>query len=78
MLRRERAPGATLEGANHRRNQVRARVAAGQDHELRYEAGNTRPSKAEVKSAVKSAGNSRKKVEAKLVKTVHELFRCSP
>ena len=50
------------------RNQDRARVAAGQDHELRYEADKTGSSKAEVKSAVKSAGNSRKKVEAKLVK----------
>ena len=38
------------------RNQDRARVAAGQDHEVRYEAGKTGSSKAEVKSAVKSCG----------------------
>jgi hypothetical protein len=50
------------------RNQDRARVAAGQDHEVRYEAGKTGSTKAEVKSAVKSAGNSRKKVENKLGK----------
>ena len=50
------------------RNQDRARVAAGQDHELRYEAGKTGSSKADVKSAVKSVGNSRKKVEDSLGK----------
>jgi hypothetical protein len=50
------------------RNQDRARVAAGQDHEVRYEAGKTGSTKAEVKSAVKSAGSSRKKVENKLGK----------
>jgi hypothetical protein len=50
------------------RNQDRARVAGGQDHEVRYEAGKTSSSKAEVKSAVKSVGNSRKKVENKLDK----------
>jgi hypothetical protein len=46
--------------------QDRARVAGGQDHEVKYEAGKTGASKAEVKGAVKSEGNSRKKVEAKL------------
>lgn len=48
------------------RNQDRARVAAGQDHEVRYESGKRGASKSEVKSAVKSVGNSRKKVENKL------------
>jgi len=49
------------------RNQDRARVAGGQDHEVKYEAGKTGASKDEVKSAVKSVGNSRKKVEEKLM-----------
>ena len=48
------------------RNQDRAKVAGGQDHEVKYEAGKTGASKAEVKAAVKSAGNSRKDVEQKL------------
>jgi hypothetical protein len=43
-------------------------VAGGQDHEVKYEAAKTGSSKAEVKSAVKSVGNSRKKVEDKLDK----------
>jgi hypothetical protein len=46
--------------------QDRARVAGGQDHEVQYEAGKTGASKAEVKEAVKSAGNSRSAVEQKL------------
>ena len=50
------------------RSQDRAKVAGGQDHEVKYEAGKTGASKAEVKSAVKSVGNSRKKVEEKLRK----------
>ncbi len=48
------------------RNQDRAKVAGGQDHEVRYEAGKTGTSKDEVKQAVKSAGNSRRAVEKKL------------
>ncbi|RWL15112.1 MAG: DUF3606 domain-containing protein [Mesorhizobium sp.] len=50
------------------RSQDRAKVAGGQDHEVKYEAGKTGASKADVKSAVKSVGNSRKKVEDKLSK----------
>jgi hypothetical protein len=50
------------------RAQDRAKVAGGQDHEVKYEAKKTGASKAEVKDAVKSAGNSRKKVEEKLSK----------
>jgi hypothetical protein len=46
--------------------QDRARVAGGQDHEVRYEADKTGASKGEVKDAVKSEGNSRKAVEKKL------------
>lgn len=50
------------------RNQDRARVAAGQDHEIKYEAKKENVSKAEVKKAVKKVGNSRAKVEATLNK----------
>ena len=50
------------------RAQDRARVAGAQHHEVRYEAKKTGKSKAAVKEAVKSAGNSRKKVEQKLGK----------
>jgi len=50
------------------RAQDRSKVAGGQDHEVRYEAGKTGASKSEVKSAVKSAGNSRRKVEEELRK----------
>jgi len=50
------------------RAQDRAKVAGGQDHEVRYESNKTGASKDQVKAAVKSAGNSRAKVEAKLGK----------
>lgn len=50
------------------RNQDRARVAAGQDHEVAYEAKKEGVSKAKVKETVKEAGNSRAKVEDKLNK----------
>lgn len=48
------------------RAQDRAKVAAGQDHEVRYEAKKEGVSKAEVKKAVEERGNSRKKVEEQL------------
>ncbi|MFP5076389.1 DUF3606 domain-containing protein [Rhizobium sp. YIM 134829] len=48
------------------RNQDRAQVAAGQDHELRYEAEKEGVSKDIVAKTVKSVGNSRKAVEDKL------------
>ncbi|WP_425376343.1 DUF3606 domain-containing protein [Rhizobium leguminosarum] len=38
----------------------------GQDHEVRYEAKKEGVSKESVRKAVKSAGNSRKKVEAEI------------
>ncbi|TIX39615.1 MAG: DUF3606 domain-containing protein [Mesorhizobium sp.] len=41
------------------RSQDRAKVVGSQDHEVKYEAGKTGASKDEVKSAVKSVGNSR-------------------
>jgi hypothetical protein len=50
------------------RSQDRAKVAGEQDHEVRYESGKTGASKDDVKAAVKSEGNSRKKVESKLGK----------
>lgn len=48
------------------RKQDRARVAASQDYEVRYEAKKTRKSKAAVKKAVKKAGPSRRRVERAL------------
>lgn len=48
------------------RNQDRARVAGRQDHEVRYEANKEHISKDDVKSAIKSIGNSRDKVEEEL------------
>jgi len=48
------------------RAQDRAQVAGGQEHEVAYEAKKTNASPDEVKQAVKSAGNSRAKVEQKL------------
>jgi len=50
------------------RAQDRARVASGQEHEVRYESKKTGASASEVKRAVKSVGNSRKKVERSLGK----------
>lgn len=48
------------------RSQDRAKVAAGQEHEVRYEAEKKGVSRGEVREAVKDAGNSRKKVEQRL------------
>jgi hypothetical protein len=48
------------------RNQDRARVAGEQDHEVRYEANKEQVSKDDVKSAIKTVGNSRDKVEDEL------------
>jgi len=48
------------------RKQDRARVAAGQEYEVRYEAKKTGKSAAAVKRSVKKVGNSRKKVENNL------------
>jgi len=46
--------------------QDRAKVAGGQDHEVRYEAEKEGVSKSVVKDTVKEIGNSRKKVEAEI------------
>jgi hypothetical protein len=48
------------------RTQDRARVAGGQDHEVDYETKKEGVSQETVRKAVKSAGNSRKKVEAEI------------
>lgn len=45
------------------RAQDRRNIAAGQDHEIEYEARKEGVSKDTVEDAVKSAGNSRTKVE---------------
>ena len=44
------------------RKQDRARVAGGQDYEVRYTAKKTRKSASPVKKAVKKVGSSRKRV----------------
>jgi len=56
------------ERTNRGRTQDRAKVAGGQKHETAYEAKKTGASAAEVRGAVKQAGNSRRKVEAELKK----------
>ena len=53
--------GSNAYGNNAGRNQDRAKVAGGRITEVKYAAGKTGSSKAQVKSAVKSVGNSRKK-----------------
>ena len=50
------------------RKQDRARVASGQDYEVRYEAKKTGRSTKAVKKAVRKVGTSRKKVERRLSK----------
>jgi hypothetical protein len=48
------------------RKQDRAKVAGGQDYDVRYEAKKSGTSAPAVKKAVKKVGNSRKKVEHRL------------
>ena len=55
-------------GSSRGRAQDRSRVAGGQEHEVRYEAKKTGATASDVKRAVKSEGNSRKKVEKALGK----------
>ena len=50
------------------RSQDRNKVAGGQDHELQYEKNKTGASKSQIKKAIKTEGNQRKKVEEKLKK----------
>lgn len=56
----------SAEQTNRGRAQDRARVAAGQDHEVRYEAGKEGVDRETVTDAVRAVGNSRKKVEEHL------------
>ena len=48
------------------RKQDRARLAGGQDYEVRYQAKKSGKSRAAVKKAVKKVGSSRKRVERRL------------
>jgi len=57
-------PGQTKRG----RTQDRSKVAGGQKHEVSYESEKTGASSSDVRQAVKSVGNSRKKVEGELDK----------
>ena len=50
------------------RSQDRSKVAAGQEYEVNYEKNKLNVSGKQVKDAVKTEGNSRKKVEKKLKK----------
>ena len=50
------------------RKQDRARVAGGQDYEVRYEAKKTGKATTAVKKAVKKVGNARKRVEKRLAR----------
>jgi hypothetical protein len=50
------------------RSQDRSKIAGGQDYEVNYEKDKLNISGQEVKSAIKTVGNSRKKVEEKLKK----------
>jgi hypothetical protein len=58
--------GKGKEEISRGREQDRARVAGGQDYEVRYEAKKTRKSASAVKKAVKKVGSSRKRVERRL------------
>jgi hypothetical protein len=48
------------------RNLDRSKVAAGQDYEVNYEKDKLNVSSEKVKNAIKTEGNSRKKIEKKL------------
>lgn len=58
----------TKQTSSKGRAQDRAKVAGGQDYEVNYEAKKTGSNATQVKQAVKSAGNSRSKVEKQLKK----------
>jgi hypothetical protein len=57
------------------RKQDQARVAAGQDYEVRYETKKTGRSASAVKKAVKKVGNSRKRVGKSLGRRSHTRWR---
>ena len=56
----------TKKQSSRGRKQDRARVAGGQDYEVKYAAKKSARSKAAVKKAVKKVGTSRKRVEKSL------------
>ena len=56
----------TKKQSSRGRKQDRARVAGGQDYEVKYAAKKSGKSKAAVKKAVKKVGTSRKRVERAL------------
>lgn len=58
----------TKQTSTRGRAQDRAKVAAGQEYEVNYEAKKSGKPASAVKQAVKSAGNSRKQVEKQLKK----------
>lgn len=66
LITREFSARSKDKQINRGRAQDRRQVAAGQDHEVRYEAEKMDVSKDEVRDAVKSEGNSRTKIEDKL------------
>jgi hypothetical protein len=51
--------------SNRGRKQDRARVAGGQDYEVRYASKKTGRTKSAVKRAVKKVGNSRKRARVR-------------
>jgi uncharacterized protein DUF3606 len=57
---------ANAKRSSRGRKQDRARVAGGQDYEVRYESRKSGRSKGKVKRAVKRVGNSRRRVERAL------------
>ena len=65
---RTKESGMAKKQTRRGRKQDRARVAGGQDYEVRYEGRKTGRSKAAVKKAVKKTGNSRKRVERALTR----------
>ena len=58
----------TMAKSSRGRSQDRSKVAGGQDYELQYEKNKTGASKSQIKKAIKTEGNQRKKVEEKLKK----------
>jgi hypothetical protein len=58
----------TMAKSSQGRNQDRSKVAGGQEYELQYEKEKTGASKEQIKKAIKTEGNQRKKVEEKLKK----------
>ena len=57
---------AAAKQSSRGRKQDRARVAGGQDYEVRYESKKSGRSKGQVKRAVKKVGTGRRRVERSL------------